>query len=100
MTKCIGVVGKKGCDIGGALRRLATKCRECPFADKCNRKKIEAEGYLEPVAQNVSMNVAMPVARETMQIVVDGVLTTVYKDDIQKQIEQHLFKDRFLRNGA
>lgn len=84
----------------GILRRLAQQCRECPFVDKCNSKRFEAEGYLEPVAQNVRMDVAMPVARETMQIVVDGVLTTVYKDDIKKQIEQHLFKDRFLRNGA
>ena len=100
MTKCIGVVGKKGCDIGGALKRLAKQCRECPFVDECNRKRMQAEGYLEPVAQNVRMNVTMPIARETMQTVVDGVLTTVYKDDIQKQIEQHLFKDRFLRNGA
>ena len=61
---------------------------------------MQAEGYLEPVAQNASMDVVMPIARETMQIVIDGVLTTVYKDDIQKQIEQHLFKDRFLRNGV
>lgn len=61
---------------------------------------MQAEGYLEPVAQNMRMSAAMPVVRETTQIVVDGVLTTVYKDEIQKQIEQHLFKDRFLRNGV
>ena len=79
---------------------MATQCRECPFADECNYKRMQAEGYLEPVAQNASMDVVMPIARETMQIVIDGVLTTVYKDDIQKQIEQHLFKDRFLRNGV
>lgn len=40
----------------GSLSRLSKKCRECPFKEKCSKKRIEAEGYLpEPVLASATM---------------------------------------------
>ena len=40
----------------GSLSRLSKKCRECPFKEKCSKKRIEAEGYLpEPVLTSDTM---------------------------------------------
>ena len=77
----------------GILRRTAKMCRECPFKDACD--KIEAEGYLEPAAQMLAEPVTMPVMRETIDIMVDGHLQKVYKDEIEKQLSKALFSDHF-----
>ena len=79
-----------------ALKRLASKCRKCPFVDKCDNKRLEVEGYLEPVAQSFTEQIAMPVMRETVDIVIDGNLQKVYKDDIERELQKHLFSDRFV----
>lgn len=40
----------------GSLSKLSKKCRECPFKEKCSKKRIEAEGYLpEPVLASATM---------------------------------------------
>lgn len=100
------VVGKKS-DEGmermfkdGSIDKLAYKCQTCPFAEGCDYKWKQKEAYMEPVTQKVSVDVAEPIMRETTQIMVNGVLTEVYKDDIQKQIEQALFPERFINYGA
>ena len=82
-----------------ALRRTAKMCRECPYKDKCDKKKMELEGYLEPLAQPVTESIAMPAMRETIDIMVDGHLQKVYKDEIEKQIQQSLFPDMFIKYG-
>ena len=40
----------------GRLSRLSKKCRECPFKDECNKKRMEAEAYLpKPMAASAVM---------------------------------------------
>ena len=63
---------------------------------KCDNKRLEAEGYLKPVAQSFSEQIAMPVMRETMDIIVDGHLQKVYRDDMERELQKHLFPDRFV----
>lgn len=63
---------------------------------KCGNKRLEAEGYLKPVAQSFSEQIAMPVMRETMDIIVDGHLQKVYRDDMERELQKHLFPDRFV----
>ena len=63
---------------------------------KCDNKRLEAEGCLKPVAQSFSEQIAMPVMRETMDIIVDGHLQKVYRDDIERELQKHLFPDRFV----
>ena len=82
-----------------ALRRNAKMCRECPFKDKCDKKQMELEGNLKPFAQTVTESIAIPAMRETMDIMVDGHLQKVYKDEIEKQIQQSLFPDMFIKYG-
>ena len=92
----------------GSISRLATMCIGCPKIGTCNRKRMEALAYVEypniseNITQNIALSAAMPLMRETMKIN-DGTgnMIMVYKDDIKKQIEQQLFKDRFnLMYGA
>lgn len=73
---------------------------KCPKKNECNHKKMEALAYLEPCGQSSGVNASQPLARETMQINVGGVIQIVYKDDIEKSIERELFKDRFMQFGA
>lgn len=79
-----------------ALKRLASKCRKCPFVDKCDNKRLNAESYLEPVTQSFTEQIAIPVMRETIDIVIDGHLQKVYRDDIERELQKHLFPDRFV----
>lgn len=57
------------------LSRLSKACRECPFQDTCENKKMEALAYL-PMAAEVGMDAGMsasaPLLRETMTIMVQG----------------------------
>lgn len=46
------------------------------------------------------MSAAAPVLRETMQINVGGVMTTVYKDEIEKEIYKALYEPFMLNYGA
>ena len=89
------------------LSKLAEKCKKCPKVDSCDHKRMEAVACLEmpkitaDISQGISQSMAMPLARETMKINDGhGNMIEVYKDDIAKQIEQQLFKDRFFEYGA
>lgn len=83
-----------------SLTRLATKCSKCPYVDACNHKRMQAEAYMMPLTADNMKSAAMPAMRETMTINIGGVMTSVYKDDIEKQIQKELFKDRFSMFGA
>ncbi len=87
------------------LSRLAEKCRECPFVEKCNHKQMEALGYLPdpimaPTAKSSAAALAQPILRETMNIMVNGNPTTVYKDEIEKELYKHLYSGLGLQFGA
>ena len=89
----------------GALTKLSEKCQKCPFVDKCDRKKMKARAYYdEPMGieagKEAGMNAAQPVLRETMQINVGGVMTTVYKDEIEKELYKALREPFSLNYGA
>ena len=86
----------------GALTRLSEKCSKCPFVDKCDKKKMEAHAYYdEPMdieaGKEAGMNAVQPVLRETMQMNIGGVMTTVYKDEIEKELYK-AFREPFMLN--
>ena len=89
----------------GALTKLSEKCRKCPFVDKCDRKRMEVHCYLDganilsAAAENVMNNAAQPVLMETMQINIGCVTTTVYKDEIEKELYKALREPFMLRYG-
>ena len=62
---------------------------ECPFIDRCDKKHMEALGYLEmpnlasPYAESVVASTTEPILRETMAVMVDG-STTIDWDTLKK----------------
>ena len=88
------------------LSRLAAKCMECPFVDKCDNKRMEALGYLEtpnlasPYAEPIVASTTEPILRETMTVMVDGSPTVVYKDEIEKQLYESLYSHLGLQYGG
>lgn len=87
------------------LTRLAKECRECPFVEKCKHKRLEALGYLpepalSPVVEASAAQLAQPILRETMTIMVEGKPQIVYKDEIKKQLYKHLYSGLGLQFGG
>lgn len=90
----------------GAISQMAKKCQKCPERDKCDHKRMEACAYYdEPqIAANAGVSAGIsasaPALRETMQINVGGVMTTVYKDEIEKELYKALYEPFMLNYGA
>lgn len=88
-----------------AISQMAEKCQKCPDRDKCSHKRMEACAYMdEPYGKNAGIeagvNAAVPGLRETMQINVGGVMTSVYKVEIEKAIYKALHKPFSLSIGG
>lgn len=88
-----------------ALARLAKQCRECPFVETCEHKKMEAVGYLPypimaDVKASVTTDITAPILRETVSRVVDGKVVTMYKDELEKIIYKDLYSHLGLRFGG
>lgn len=65
------------------LSRLSEKCRTCPFASKCDHKRMEALTYLsEP---QMAVNAAQPLLRE---------------NEIEKKLYDHLYSRLGMRYGT
>ena len=84
----------------GTLSRLSKTCQKCPYVDSCQNKRMEALAYYpESMVANAAGNIAapmtQPILRETMKINIDGDLVEVYKDDIEKKLYEHLYKDLY-----
>lgn len=88
------------------VSKTAKKCQECPRRYKCNHKKMELCAYIdEPqiirdAGISAGSGAAAPVLRETMQINAGGVMTAVYKDEIEKEIYKALCGPHMLSYGA
>lgn len=88
------------------LSRLAAKCMECPFVDKCNKKRMEALAYFEmpnlaaSYAEPIAASTTEPILRETMTVMVDGSPTVVYKDEIEKQLYKSLYSHLGIQYGG
>jgi hypothetical protein len=68
------------------LSRLAKACRDCPFVETCQNKRMEA-------STQAGMSAAAPILRETMTVNAgDGTMVQVYKDDIKRELEKHLYE--------
>lgn len=88
-----------------ALTKLAAKCSSCPFLNTCDHKQMEALGYLpEPlVAESgaqASAEMAQPILRETVNIIIDGKVVKVYKDEIEKELYKSLYSHLGLNYGG
>lgn len=78
----------------GTISKMSGKCQKCHKRDKCDHKYMEMCAYIEipQIARETGMSAAQPVLRENMQINAGGVMTKVYKDEIEKEIYNELCK--------
>lgn len=84
----------------GNLSRLAKKCRECPFKDKCNKKRMEAEAYLpKPMAASAvmpsvsEMAAPMAVKHDYRNVKVsEGMTVTIDLEELKEQMKQEFYK--------
>lgn len=88
------------------LSKLSEECKNCPFVEQCKNKRMEGFAYINesPVLANAaspsSENLAAPLLRETVTIMVNGTPTQVYKDEIEKQLYSQLYSGLSLKFGS
>lgn len=88
------------------LSKLSEECKNCPFVEQCKNKRIERLAYINesPVLANAaspsSENLAAPLLRETVTIMVNSTPTQVYKDEIEKQLYSQLYSGLGLKFGS
>ena len=79
---------------------------ECPFVDKCDKKRMEALAYFEmpnlaaSYAEPIAASTTEPTLRETVTVMVDGSPAVVYKDEIEKQLYKSLYSNLGLQYGG
>ena len=72
-------------------------CNNCPSKEQCWGGKSVGVAYLDA---DIAEKETQPLLRETTTINVGGVLTTVYKDDIKREIYKALREPFSLNFGA
>lgn len=82
------------------LSRLSKVCQACPYVDSCDHKQMEALGYLPEqnlakATVDLTAPLTQPVLRETVEIHAYGQTFTVYKDDLEKDLYNALYKDLY-----
>lgn len=75
---------------------LKKECETCSERDTCFSGHAVGVAMAEPILQSA----AASALRETMQINVGGVMTTDYRDDIEKEIYRALHEPLMLNYGA
>lgn len=83
-----------------SLSRLSKKCRECPFKEKCSKKRMEAEGYLtEPMLVSATMpsvsEIAAPmIAKHDYRDIKLGEnqIITIDLEELKRQIKHDFYK--------
>ena len=83
-----------------SLSRLSEKCRKCPFKEKCKKKRMESEAYIEPnIAQNVAVNFSESMAQPILAKheykdvkVAENTTITIDLEELKKQMEKEFYK--------
>ncbi len=88
------------------LSRMSAQCRQCPFVDTCNHKKMEALGYLpdpyiasatEPVLADLTAPLAVKHDYRDIKVS-ENVTVTIDLEDLKRELVKSHFPG-FL-NGA
>lgn len=79
-----------------AYEDLREECETCSERSAC----FSGHAVGVALAQPISQNLAQPLLRETVSINVGGVMTTVYRDEIEKELYKALHEPFALRYGV
>lgn len=77
------------------LSRLSSKCRECPFMEKCGNKRMKALAYLKPAAMPAAMEVSQPllVPHDYRDVKIDANTTiTIDLEGLKEQMKKEFYK--------
>lgn len=82
---------------------LDPACAACPYVKTCNHKRMAmAQALIGTNCAKGTMDCAsdlsLPMARKTITIVIDGVTTQVYEDELRKAIEKALYQNTLYRD--
>ena len=80
-----------------AYSDMRKDCESCPDKQQCWSGKNVGVAYLDA---DIIEEASQPLMRETKTINVGGVLTTVYKDDIEREIYKALREPFSMNFGA
>lgn len=90
--------------MGYSLSKLSKKCAACPQADLCGHKKMEmcALAELPPkmcadAGLTATISASAPILRERIE---SPLSSFAYRDELEKALNDALFRDRFLMYGA
>lgn len=78
-----------------ALSRLAEKCRVCPFVSKCDNKRMEAIGYLQPALAPNYLEATEQISRKVVKRHAYEEVFWQYEDEIKKELEKALYRDLY-----
>ena len=70
------------------LTRMAKRCRECPFKDRCKNKRLEKEAYLTPTTSPIIKDVASPVLKAHDYRDIKVAENTTITIDVEEQKER------------
>ena len=81
----------------GSISKLSEKCQKCSRVEKCDHKRMEACAYYDERNMAESVNApfaadaASPILRETVNMIVNGQVVKVYKDEIERELYKNLY---------
>ena len=81
----------------GAIAKLSEKCQKCSRVEKCDHKRMESFAYYddrnmaESVTAPSTADLASPILRETVNMIVDGQVVKLYKEEIERELYKNLY---------
>ena len=70
------------------LSRLLEKCKTCPHAENCDKKRMEACGYIS-INPNITAPMTMPIAAPVLR---DTSASAMAREEIAEQINKEIYK--------
>lgn len=90
--------------MGYSLSKLSKKCDACPQADSCDHKKMEMCALAElphkmcaDAGLTATISASAPILRERIE---SPLSPFAYRDELEKALNDALFRDIFLMHGA
>lgn len=77
------------------LTRMAKMCRECPFKDRCENKRLEKEAYLTPTTSPIIEDMASTVskAHDYRNVkVAENTTITIDVEELKERMRKDIYK--------
>lgn len=82
------------------LSKMTSKCNICPNRDRCQRKRMEGLGYIQPAAADAAESAADPVLKKHRyrDVKIAGNMTvTIDLEEMAEKIKQDFYRSQLGR---